>query len=92
MLVSGVFAVSTSRSTPSPRMTTLCAELTFKSTALSLPLQLAMKACPYRAVFYEKLGPADKVGPELTKWLDALEKIVARLEAFYATNNYAKGL
>jgi hypothetical protein len=51
-----------------------------------------MKACPYRATFYEKLGPADKVRPELQKWLDSLDNIVARLEAFYVENDYAKGL
>ena len=44
-----------------------------------------MKACPYRKEFYAKLGePQDKVEDELAKWLDALEKIIAQLEAFYA--------
>lgn len=43
-----------------------------------------MKACPYRADFYKKLGsPPEKVDEELHRWLDALEKIVARLQDFY---------
>lgn len=47
-------------------------------------LQLAMKACPYRATFYAKLGPegADIDG-ELVKWLEALEKIIAQIEAAF---------
>lgn len=59
-------------------------------TALTLNLfvQLAMKACPYRATFYEKLGtPADKVEKELQTWLAALEQIVTRLEKFYEAGN-----
>jgi len=46
--------------------------------------QLAMKACPYRKDFYEKLGsPPEKVQTELKKWLDALEKIVKQMQDFY---------
>lgn len=48
------------------------------------PPQLAMKACPYRADFYAKLGsPPERVDEELHKWLDALEKIVKQLQDFY---------
>lgn len=55
--------------------------------------QLAMKACPYRVAFYEKLGsPLEMVEEELTKWLAALATIIAQLEAFYEKGNYAKGL
>lgn len=47
-----------------------------------------MKACPYRAVFYAKLGePLEKVEEELALWLDALERLIARLEAFYENGN-----
>lgn len=47
-----------------------------------------MKACPYRAVFYAKLGePLEKVESELALWLEALEKLIARLEAFYEKGN-----
>lgn len=54
---------------------------------------LAMKACPYRVAFYEKLGsPLEMVEEELTKWLAALATIIAQLEAFYEKGNYAKGL
>ncbi|KOS16091.1 het-c2 protein [Malassezia pachydermatis] len=45
---------------------------------------LAMKACPYRKDFYAKLGPSEeKVRPQLSEWLEALEKIVARMHQFY---------
>jgi hypothetical protein len=41
-----------------------------------------MKACPYRATFYAKLGPPEaNVDEELQKWLAALEAIIAQLEA-----------
>lgn len=46
---------------------------------------LAMKACPYRKDFYAKLGePQEMVHQELEKWLAALEKIVKRMQAYYA--------
>jgi hypothetical protein len=46
--------------------------------------QLAMKACPYRATFYPKLGePEAEVQKELDEWLTGLEKIVAQMEKFY---------
>lgn len=51
-----------------------------------------MKACPYRKDFYAKLGTPDQVDAQLEKWLAALEKIVARIESFYASGNYGKGL
>ncbi|KAF7357841.1 Glycolipid transfer protein [Mycena venus] len=62
---------------------------------------VAMKACPYRADFYAKLaadptgGPPasdEKLNQELNKWLEALASIVARMESFYETGNYGKGL
>ncbi|GAA5887767.1 hypothetical protein JCM16303_002322 [Sporobolomyces ruberrimus] len=54
---------------------------------------LAMKACPYRADFYAKLGPPTaNVDEELEKWNDALGKIIMRIEAFYSKGNYAKGM
>ncbi|KAJ7594467.1 glycolipid transfer protein domain-containing protein [Mycena floridula] len=61
---------------------------------------VAMKACPYRAVFYEKLAadpaggePAssERLNEELDKWLAALSSIVARMEAFYEKGGYGKG-
>lgn len=43
----------------------------------------AMSACPYRKVFYAKLGSdQDKVQAELREYLAALEKIVAILKQF----------
>ena len=43
-----------------------------------------MKACPYRADFYAKLGsPIEAVEEELSKWLAALDKIIQQIEAFY---------
>ncbi|GAA6061851.1 hypothetical protein JCM10212_000768 [Sporobolomyces blumeae] len=54
---------------------------------------LAMKACPYRADFYAKLGPPTaNVDQELVKWNTALGDIIQRVEAFYAKGNYAKGM
>ncbi|KAK0532445.1 hypothetical protein OC834_002603 [Tilletia horrida] len=53
---------------------------------------VAMKACPYRADFYLKLGsPTDRVEAELEKWLAALENIVAVMTKYYADGNYGKG-
>lgn len=55
--------------------------------------KLAMKACPYRKDFFEKLGSDQaKVNEELEKWLAALEEIVANILAFFASGNYDKGL
>ncbi|KAF7998978.1 hypothetical protein HF325_006510 [Metschnikowia pulcherrima] len=55
--------------------------------------KLAMKACPYRKDFFEKLGSDQaKVDEELAKWLKALEDIVAIIVAFFALGNYGKGL
>ena len=51
-----------------------------------------MKACPYRNVFYEKLGsPPEKVNEELDKWLAALHNIVTRMQTFYKDGKYDKG-
>jgi len=53
---------------------------------------LAMKACPYRKDFYEKLGsPQEKVDEELKKWLDALDVIIARMQNFYKAGAHDKG-
>ncbi|KAK1222771.1 hypothetical protein PQX77_014380 [Marasmius sp. AFHP31] len=61
---------------------------------------VAMKACPYRADFYDKLAadpaggaPAsqEKVNEELDKWLAALDSIVKRMEAFYEKGGHNKG-
>ena len=47
-------------------------------------VQLAMKACPYRKDFYAKLGPSeDDVRPQLSTWLNALEKIVQDMQQFF---------
>lgn len=55
--------------------------------------KLAMKACPYRKDFFEKLGSDQaKVDEELAKWLKALEDIVAIIVAFFTLGNYGKGL
>lgn len=55
--------------------------------------KLAMKACPYRKDFFEKLGAdQDKVNQQLKTWLDALESIVKIIMDFFASGNYGKGL
>jgi len=61
---------------------------------------VAMKACPYRADFYNKLkadpaggSPAsdDHVNEGLNKWLEALDGIVTRLQTFYKAGGHDKG-
>jgi hypothetical protein len=48
-----------------------------------------MKACPYRKVFYEKLGSDQAVvQEEMEKWLSALEAIVLEMQGVYALNKY----
>lgn len=48
-----------------------------------------MNACPYRAVFYPKLGePQAEVQKELDEWLTGLEKIVAQMEQFYKAGGH----
>ena len=52
-----------------------------------------MKACPYRATLHEKLGsPPEKVNEQLDAWLASLGDVVQRMETYYASGNYAKGL
>lgn len=60
-----------------------------------------MGACPKRDRLYTKLktdadGGADasqeELDEQLNEWLTALDQIVARLDAFYETNGYKKGL
>jgi len=54
---------------------------------------LAMKACPYRKDFYEKLGsPPEKVDEELKKWIDGLDVIIKRMQGFYEAGGHSKGL
>lgn len=54
-------------------------------------LQLAMKACPYRATFYPKLGePQSEVLPKLEAWLAALEAIVAREAKVFKDGGYGE--
>jgi len=61
---------------------------------------VAMKACPYRADFFNKLkaDPAggapssdDDVNEKLNRWLTALDGIVTRLQGFYKTGGHDKG-
>lgn len=55
--------------------------------------KLAMKACPYRKDFFEKLGAdQEKVNQQLEEWLKALENIVQIIMDFFASGNYGKGL
>ncbi|CUM63440.1 uncharacterized protein PRCAT00001015001 [Priceomyces carsonii] len=55
--------------------------------------KLAMKACPYRKDFFEKLGnDQEKVNAQLLEWVEALEKIVKIIIDFFASGNYGKGL
>ncbi|CAI5760805.1 unnamed protein product [Candida verbasci] len=55
--------------------------------------KLAMKACPYRSDFFEKLGSnQEKVNQQLIEWLESLEKIVQIIFDFFQSGNYGKGL
>lgn len=55
--------------------------------------KLAMKACPYRKDFFEKLGAdQEKVLEQLKTWLSALENIVTIIMNFFTSGNYGKGL
>jgi allantoicase len=47
-----------------------------------------MKACPYRATFYPKLG--EVVLPKLQEWLTALEEIVKREEGVFKAGGYGE--
>ena len=50
-----------------------------------------MKACPYRADFYKKLGDdRSKVDEQMTSWLDALERIVTEMTIVYVTKGYGQ--
>ncbi|WVR03340.1 hypothetical protein IAU60_000331 [Kwoniella sp. DSM 27419] len=52
---------------------------------------LAMKACPYRATFYPKLGqPQSEVQPKLEAWLKALEDIVKKEEGVFKAGGYGE--
>ncbi|KAJ8663362.1 hypothetical protein O0I10_000601 [Lichtheimia ornata] len=55
---------------------------------------LAMKACPYRKDFYEKIGAVTDAALELMKsWLAALENIIAKINAVFAAHpEYIKGM
>ncbi|ODV85634.1 hypothetical protein CANARDRAFT_28392 [[Candida] arabinofermentans NRRL YB-2248] len=55
--------------------------------------KLAMKACPYRADFFAKLGADQtKVLEQMKAWLQALESIVTSILEFFESGNYGKGL
>jgi hypothetical protein len=57
-----------------------------------LIIKLAMKACPYRKDFFEKLGEdQEKVKQQYEEWLLAFEKVVVRLNNFYIEGGYDKG-
>lgn len=50
-----------------------------------------MKACPYRANFYPKIGePPEVVMPKLEAWLSALEELVKREEGVFKDGGYGE--
>jgi len=54
---------------------------------------LAMKSCPYRKDFYEKLGgDSPRVRDQMEEWLSSLEKIVNTVDEFYKEGEYANKL
>jgi hypothetical protein len=88
-VVKGIFAVgSFSPSSPST------------AVHFFILFQVALKACPYRADFFEKLkadpagGPPasdDHLNEGLNRWLAALDGIVTRVQAFYRAGGHDKG-
>ncbi|KAK6202560.1 glycolipid transfer protein domain-containing protein [Scheffersomyces amazonensis] len=65
----------------------------YHSMLIKPVFKLAMKACPYRKDFFEKLGAdQEKVNKQLSEWLEALEHIVKIIFDFFASGNYGKGL
>ena len=63
-------------------------------------IQVALKACPYRADFFAKLkadpagGPPasdDQLNEGLSRWLAALDGIVTRVQSFYRAGGHDKG-
>lgn len=49
---------------------------------------MAMKACPYRADFYAKLGSDQGlVKQDLTAYLAGLRKVVVEIQQFYKDHN-----
>ncbi|KAG1442382.1 hypothetical protein G6F56_011084 [Rhizopus delemar] len=55
---------------------------------------LAMKACPYRVDFYQKLEVSDEAGlTQMREWLHALENIISTIQnVFKANPAYIKGM
>ncbi|GAA5806499.1 glycolipid transfer protein domain-containing protein [Helicostylum pulchrum] len=55
---------------------------------------LAMKACPYRKDFYEKIGVVNETAfAQMKSWLEALENIIRIIqEVFKANPAYIKGM
>ena len=50
-----------------------------------------MKACPYRATFYPKLGsPPEVVKEKMEAWLTALEGIVKKEEGVFKAGGYGE--
>ncbi|KAL7005294.1 hypothetical protein EMMF5_005131 [Cystobasidiomycetes sp. EMM_F5] len=49
---------------------------------------VAMKACPYRANFYPKVGGTQQ---QMADYLAALQSIVTRMQTFYKSGGYDKG-
>ncbi|GME71871.1 unnamed protein product [[Candida] boidinii] len=65
----------------------------FHSILVRPIFKLAMKACPYRKDFFEKLGnDQELVKKQLIEWLEALEEIIRIIMGFFESGNYGKGL
>jgi len=73
---------------------------TFHNFVVKGVFSIAMKACPYRVDFFNKLKVDSDGGPPasdehlnecLNKWLIALDGIVTRLQTFYKTGGHDKG-
>jgi hypothetical protein len=65
----------------------------YHSFLVSPIFKLAMRACPYRADFYDKLAPSKEVlDEEFPKWLGSLGDCVKSVDDLFAEKDYGKGL
>ncbi|KAG6909817.1 hypothetical protein DXG01_015310 [Tephrocybe rancida] len=71
----------------------------FHNFVIKATFAVAMKACPERGDFYNKLAADPNGAPQsqealkaqLTKWLEGLNSVVTQLEGFYEQGNHATG-
>lgn len=56
-------------------------------------IKVALKACPRRRDFYERIAqgePQEKLDSELTRWLEGLDNVVQRMADFYDQGGHGR--